>query len=91
MAMEIYCPNGFKRPDITERPYLVTILENICNSADLCGIEDCRYNDQSPEAVKKYIRAVFKCSDLGTGMKKKEEKRSKLYNEFYEKGLKVIK
>lgn len=59
--MRVSCPRGWKRKSkvgsTTFESDVVNVCGDICDSPDLCGIEDCEYYDISREANKKFQQA----------------------------------
>jgi hypothetical protein len=47
----------------------VEIFANVCNHSDRCGIEDCEYFDNTPEATEKFCRALAKRFGMPKGRK----------------------
>lgn len=90
--MEIPCPNGYVH-DLGKftMARTVGIHAGTCNASDLCGIEPCKYRDESPEAIKRHVRAVLDCTDMSNGMQAEENRKSALYKKFHRKGLRVVK
>jgi len=84
--MEIPCPNGYMwYMNGYTIPRTVTIFSGTCNHCDLCGIEDCGYNDQSPEATKRWIDAMLECNRTIENQLA-EEQKTRVYREFYDRG-----
>jgi len=59
--MNINCPEGWSRTaklgNLTIECKTITILDCVCDHADLCGIEHCRFYDLSREATRRFQRA----------------------------------
>jgi hypothetical protein len=58
----IDCPHGFARTarlgeTVTWEVKTVTVCGGVCDSADLCGINECRFYDTSREATRRFQRA----------------------------------
>jgi hypothetical protein len=60
--MKFECPYGWtsvtKCGNITLSPPPSTSEDGICDSCDLCGIESCEFYDTSPEATRRFLRAL---------------------------------
>ncbi len=60
--MKVDCPYGWKSVsklgNVTFESATVNICDGICDSADLCGIETCEFYDLSPEANRRFARAL---------------------------------
>jgi hypothetical protein len=60
--MTFECPYGWKSVtkcgNVTFESATVNICDGICDSCDLCGIETCEFYDTSPEATRRFIRAL---------------------------------
>ena len=61
--MKFQCPYGWKSVakvgnNFTWESSTVNICDGICDSCDRCGIESCEFYDISPEATKRFIRAL---------------------------------
>lgn len=60
--MKVDCPYGWKSVakvgNLTWENSTVNICDGICDSADLCGIETCEFYDLSPEANRRFARAL---------------------------------
>jgi hypothetical protein len=61
--MRVNCPQGWGTiirlaESVTMADRTVEILEGICNSCDLCGIETCDYYDTSREATRAFCQAL---------------------------------
>jgi hypothetical protein len=60
--MKVECPYGWKSVtksgNVTFESATVNICDGTCDSCDLCGIESCEFYDTSPEATKRFIRAL---------------------------------
>ncbi len=56
--MEIDCIEGWKRTatlgNVTIENSHVTVLDGVCDSCDLCGINTCRLYDMSREATRRF-------------------------------------
>ena len=90
--MEINCPNGYVwNMGKYTIPRTVRILMGVCDHDDLCGVKDCKYHNESPEATERYVRALLDCSDLSNGMQSEENRKTALYKKLYNKGLRVVK
>ncbi len=60
--MKFDCPYGWKSVskfgNVTFESATVNICDGICDSCDLCGIESCEFYDISPQATRRFIRAL---------------------------------
>lgn len=60
--MKFECPYGWKSVirlgNVTFESVSVNICDGICDSCDLCGIGSCEFFDVSPEATKRFLRAL---------------------------------
>lgn len=61
--MHMNCPKCWKssakvNQNFTFESKVVNICDNICNSADLCGINDCEYYDVTREGTRRFINAL---------------------------------
>jgi hypothetical protein len=61
--MKFQCPYGWKSvakvgSNFTWESSTVNICDGVCDSCDLCGIETCEFYDISPEATRRFIRAL---------------------------------
>lgn len=60
--MTVICPYGWKSVarvgNVTWEDARVNICDNICDSADLCGKKECEFYDRSPEADRRFARAL---------------------------------
>ncbi len=56
------CPYGWKSVakigNVTLESATVNICDNICDSADLCGITRCEFYDLSPEANRRFAAGI---------------------------------
>jgi hypothetical protein len=59
--MKVECQKGWKNvlklENVTLEDSTVNILDSICDSSDLCGIEACEFYDLSEEASERFCRA----------------------------------
>lgn len=76
--MEYNCPHGWKRVtklgSITLEDSRVQIHDNICDSADLCGLSHCEYYDITREGTRRYMKALAHSHTL-EGLKEKLERK----------------
>ena len=61
--MHMNCPKGWKNSakvnkNVTFESRVVNIYNNICDSADLCGITYCEYHDVTREGTRQFINAL---------------------------------
>lgn len=61
--MTFECPYGWKSvakigSHITFESATVNICDGICDSCDLCGNKACEFYDRSPEADRRFARAL---------------------------------
>ena len=61
--MKFQCPNGWKSVakvgNLTWENSTVNICDGVCDSCDLCGIESCEFYDTSPEATRRFLKALY--------------------------------
>lgn len=66
--MEYKCPHGWKRitklGTITLENSTVRICDNICDSADLCGLTHCEYYDATREGTRRFLGAQARSHTL---------------------------
>ena len=61
--MHMNCPKGWKsstkvNQNFTSESRVVNICDNICDSADLCGITDCEYYDVTRQGTRRFLNAL---------------------------------
>ena len=62
--MRINCPRGWKSvtridSNIRIEDHIVNICNDVCSSDDLCGNEDCRFNDMSGDATGRFLKGLY--------------------------------
>ena len=79
--MECNCPHGWKRvlklKNATISSSTVEIHDNICNSADLCGIKRCEYYNTTREGTRRFMKAVAHSHTLEGVLEERARKRAK--------------
>jgi hypothetical protein len=91
--MKIDCPHGYssksKLGNITFEFRDVNIFGNVCDHADLCAIETCRYYDITREGTRRYMEAMLAC-EASIEKQLEDKDKEKRYRKRQQLGLRII-